>query len=85
MNYNLSFTIPKSSKKKTDIDEIVKLVKPNCTEVKLKRFEDLNDGLDISLYIEYKDTGALKKITDDLKSIDDSVNICFLDNENVYY
>ncbi len=80
MNYNLSIVAQKGSSGALNLENIVKTVSANCKRVKVKRFEDTIDIIDVSLIIEYDNLSSLNKITEDLKKIDNTIKVYFLDS-----
>lgn len=80
MNYNLSVLVAKRDGRECSIESVVKLLAPHCSQVRIKRFEDTKDHLDISFLIEYRNSAALDNMTRDLQALHESTRVFFLDS-----
>lgn len=80
MNYNLSVVLPKTDSSDFGVDTVVNLLTPHCKKVRIKRFEDTKEKLDISFLIEYESAAALNNLTTELRAFNESTRVFFLDN-----
>jgi len=80
MNYNLSVLVPKRDGLECSVESVVKLLTPHCRRLRIKRFEDTKEHLDISFLIEYEDSAALDELTRDLQTLHESTRVFFLDS-----
>ena len=80
LNNNLSVILPKSGAATVSIDAVLDVVKPHCTRVKVKRFEDTKEQLDVLFLIEHESPDALANLSRDLQAFNEAARVFFLDN-----
>ena len=83
-NQNLHLTVGGHNNKKIEMNEIVELLKKHCLAVNLKRFDETNEMFEASFLVEFLDFKQLNKTKSELKKLDDSLTISFIDNKGLY-
>ena len=83
-NQNLYLTVSSRDKDKVELDSIVQILKKHCMGVNMKRFDETKEVLEAAFLVEFKDFNNLKEAKDDLKRLNDSLKITFLDNKGIY-
>ena len=79
---NLFLTI-KSDNSKVTIDTVFEILRNNCDEVELRRFDETNDVLEVSCLVEARNFDQLNKSKKQLQELDNSVKITFLNNRGL--
>jgi uncharacterized membrane protein YhiD involved in acid resistance len=79
--YNLIINIPKSVDSTISLDAVLDKLEVVCDRIKLKRFEDSKEHLDISLLIENSSTESISNITQAVKNTSADAKVFFLDKE----
>jgi len=82
-NQNLHITITSHNPGKIELDKIIEILKRYCSSVNLKRFDDIKDMLEASFLVEYDSIEQLNHCKSELRTLNDSVKITFLDNKSI--
>ena len=82
-NQNLFLTISSQNLPKIKLEQIVETLKKHCLEVNLKRFDETKEVIETCFLVEFRHTDDLSKAKSDLRQLDDSVKISFLDNKGI--
>jgi len=82
-NQNLHLTIHSSGANKINIDAILEILKKNCDVVDLKRFDETDKLIEASFMIESQNFAQLNKAKDELRQLDNTLRITFLDNKGL--
>lgn len=82
-NHNLFLTISTNKAKSLKLDNIVKVLKKNCSLMNLRRFDEKNDSLEVSFLLDYENFDQLHKSKEELQSLDPEIHITFLDNKGI--
>ena len=80
---NFYLTISTGKPETISIDSIVDVLKSNCKELNLKRFDSSNEILEASFLVDFESFDQLNHATKKLKKIQDSLKITFLDNQGI--
>ena len=81
---NLYITITSNnSDDNIKLEEIVALLKTHCMGIKLIRFDENKNHLEALFMIDIESFTQISTLKSDLRSISDSINITFLDNNGV--
>ena len=83
-NKNLIFNISIKPSKNINLGQLIEILKNHCTMVSIRRFDESKDIFDASFSVNILDIYSLSKLKDDLLALDDSVNINFLDNKDIF-
>ena len=75
--------ISSSSPGQNELDKYIEILRKNFSAVKLIRIEDVNEMLEASFLIEVDDYQNIKQSTDELKQVNSSLSITFLDNKGL--
>lgn len=81
---NLHLTIDSHNPKKMEVEQIVEILKKYCSVINLKRLDETDKVLKISFLVEFDDFKKLNKAKKTLQSLDDSLNIAFLDTKGIF-
>jgi len=82
-NQNLYLTIQSNESKEISIDAILEILKKNCDVVDLRRLDETNEILEASFMVESRNFTQLNKAIDELRQLDNSLRITFLDNRGL--
>ncbi|MBN1804556.1 MAG: DUF4956 domain-containing protein [Sedimentisphaerales bacterium] len=82
-NQNLHLTVTSHNPHKTSLEEVVKTLKKNCSAVEMKRFDEAKEVLEVSFLVEFDTFEQFKATKDELKQLDDSIKITFMDNKGL--
>lgn len=82
-NKNLYLTVSAVNSHKVELEQIVELLKPLCTGIDLKRFDQSKEMLEASFLVEFQDFNQLKEAKNALRELNDSMKISFLDNRGI--
>jgi uncharacterized membrane protein YhiD involved in acid resistance len=83
LEQNLNLIISSSSPGQNELDKYIEILRKNFSAVKLIRIEDVNEMLEASFLIEVDDYQNIKQSTDELKQVNSSLSITFLDNKGL--
>ncbi len=81
---NLHLTIASQNPGKVELDQITTVLKKHCSKIKLLRFDETEDVLEISFVIEFKRVSDLSHAKVALQTLSPSVAISFLDNKGIW-
>ena len=79
-NLNLSSTEPHN----INLEDIIKILKKNCSVINLKRLDETSNVLEISFLVEFENFEKFNESKKELKSLNKSINIQIIDNLGVY-
>ncbi|MDD5738597.1 MAG: DUF4956 domain-containing protein [Candidatus Pacebacteria bacterium] len=82
-NQNLYLTISAENLINVSLEKIVEILKKYCSGVVLKRFDETKEILEASFLVEFANFEQLNKSKAELRGLDDSLKINFLDNKGV--
>ena len=83
LEQSLNLIISSNNPKQYELDKYVDILKNHYTAVKLIRIEDSSEMLEASFLIEVDDYQNIKQCTGELKQINSSLNITYLDNKGL--
>jgi Domain of unknown function (DUF4956) len=81
INYNLHLTIIGKNNKKVSFEKIVKILEKFCDVVNLNRIDEDKQIIEAVFLVDFKDADKFNKCKNELRKIDPSVKITFLDNQ----
>jgi len=81
---NLHLTIASQNPGKVALDQITTVLQKHCSKIKLLRFDETEDVLEISYVIEFKRVSDLSHAKVALQTLSPSVAISFLDNKGIW-
>ena len=67
-----------------DFTNIANIVKKNVNKYELRRFSDKNETIESVFFIEAMKEKPVNKISNELKALDKSISVDFLDNSNIF-
>ena len=82
LDQNFNLIISSNNPKEYELDKYVETLRKHFSVVKLIRIEDGNNILEASFLIETSDYQEIKQCSDELKKINSSLNITYLDNKS---
>ena len=82
-NKNLFLTVASEGNQKIQLDELIELLKPHCTQLRLKRLDDSNGSLEALFEVDFDDYEHLERATHDLRQRNESVRLSFLQSDGV--
>lgn len=80
---NLYLTISSHNPERVSLRKIVETLKKYCSDVNLKRFDETKQVLEASFLVEFASFEQLNRSKAELKQLDDSIKVTFLDNKGI--
>ncbi len=80
---NLYLTIGSNGQQQVELNSVVSVLKRHCTDVDLKRFDESKDRMEVSFLVTFESYSDLEASRSELRRLNDSINIAFLDNRGV--
>ena len=77
---NLYLTISGNQTSGLDLKIVVEVLKKYCSEIKLKRTDETPLEMEASFFVGFENFENLEKAKSELKSLDSSLKITFMDN-----
>lgn len=78
--HSLYFTVSSAGPQKMDLAVLVDTLRRHCSNVNLKRFDEVQDALEATFVVEFDGFAQLQKTKDELRRQCQSVQITFLDS-----
>jgi len=82
-NQNLYLTVASRNIQMVPLKQIVNTLGEYCLTVNMKRFDESEEALEASFLIEFKDLEQLHVAKTELRKLDKSMKITFLDNRGI--
>ena len=82
-NQNLHLVIYSHSPKKVEFEQVIEILKENCSGVSLARFDEAKEVLEASFLVEFRNFEQLIETKQALQKLNDSLKITFLDNKGI--
>lgn len=82
-NHNLHLTVTSHNPTKIPLEQIVTILRANCSAVSLKRFDENKELLEASFLVEFDDFSQLNQTNKELQSVNEHVQVTFLDNRGL--
>lgn len=82
-NQNLLITVSNSSFQKIELEQIINILKQNCLNVSLRRFDSSKELFEASFIVEFEKFEHLQKAKSEIQRLGDLIKITFLDNKGV--
>jgi len=82
-NQNLYLTISSNNPERVSLQKIVEILKRYSTGCSLKRFDETRQILEASFLVDFTDFEQLNKGKAELKELDETLKVTFLDNKGV--
>ena len=83
MDENLFLTISCDNTKITNA-KIIEILKQNCEEITMKRFNEKNDKTELSFKVSFKSFSNFDQLKQDLKSIDSSMEVLMIESKAIF-
>ena len=80
---NLYLTVTTDGRNPSGLDQIVDVLKANCTTVDLRRVEESPDLLEASFLVEFDDIEQLTRSKEELRRLNESMQISFVDHQGI--
>jgi len=81
---NLHLTISSPDPHHLNIEEVSALLGRYCSKMRLLRYDQNHDVLEMSFVVEFRHTSDLNKLQRELEKLSPSIEISFLDNKGVW-
>lgn len=81
INYYITLSCHKSGG--NEMDDIIRVLKENCTSVNMRRFDETKEKMEAFFVVEFKEYEKLKNTNIALRSINDSIKITFMDHKDI--
>ncbi|MAE70076.1 MAG: DUF4956 domain-containing protein [Gemmatimonadetes bacterium] len=82
-NVNFHLTVGSRSDRTFSLEQIVDILRPNCSQLELARFDDNAEQFEASFLLEFKSFPSLNKARASLQQLSDSIEITFLSNRGI--
>lgn len=82
-NQNLYISVVSNNPKLLSSKQILETSSKYCTNINLRRIDESNDVLEVSISVELSNYGEIIKIKNELLSFDDNLKFTFLDNKGI--
>lgn len=82
-NSNLYFEVTSHNPRKLELKQVVDELNKHCRTVNLRRFNEKNELLEASFFVEYDDFKKLEICKDTLLKLGEDVHITFVDNKSL--
>jgi len=82
-NANLFLSVKDVGINKVELKQIIETLKKSCSELNLKRFDETSEVIEATFLVGFKNFNLLNQCRHDLKKINDSLEIVFLDDKNI--
>jgi uncharacterized membrane protein YhiD involved in acid resistance len=83
-NQNLYLTISTNIPSRVSLEVITNILKKHSTDLSMKRFDETREVLEASFLVEFPDFNSLNTSKNELKHLDDSIKITYLDNKRIH-
>jgi len=83
-NQNLQMVISISGSKKISIDSIIEILSKNCSRVDLKRIDEVDEKIEVSLHVDFNNIKDLSSAKKSLFELDNSLRFSFLDTKGIF-
>ncbi len=80
---NLYITLTDLTQNRIKLEQIVDVLKRNCSQVRMKRFDESEDMLEASFQINFNNFEQMEKSKEDLQALSKTVKIHYLDSGGV--
>lgn len=80
---NLHLTVGSRGPNRVGLDELVDVLRAHCSKVKLIRFDETGEVVEISFLVEFRRISNLGATREAIRKLSDSVEITFLDNRGI--
>ena len=81
---NLNLSISSKKPNKVTMQQVMDSLEKHCSKLKLIRFDENVDALEMSFVIEFRHTSDLNQARDALLTLSDKLEISFMDNKGVW-
>lgn len=83
-NNGMMLSVLYTQNQNKDFTNITNIVKKNVNKYELRRFSDKSETVEAVFFIESMKENPVNKISDELKELDNSISVDFLDNSNIF-
>ena len=83
-NQNLFLTISGKKQKDINIKNIIKILNENCDHVKLNRFEETSEILEVSFLVEFNNVNKMDNAKNEIQKLDKKLTFSFIENKGIY-
>jgi hypothetical protein len=83
-DFNLHLTVSSDNPGKVELETILDTLKPHCSQMKLMRFDETENGQETSFLVEFRSMDHFKEAKSALRALSESLTITFLDNKGIW-
>lgn len=83
-NPNMILSVSNSHKEPVDLDSITHAIKKYSDFISLKRLDQTDKGSEVLLYVKFKNTNALNKAMESINSLDDNLQVSFIEDRGLF-
>lgn len=83
-DFNLHVTVASQGTAKVELESIMDVLSPHCSQIRLMRFDDSGQALESSFLVEFRNMDKLTAAKAALRGLSDSLEITFLDNKGIW-
>jgi hypothetical protein len=81
---NLNLSIASHNPNKVDMQQVMEALEKHCTKLRLMRYDETSEALEMSFVIEFHHTSDLNQARTALLALSDGVEISFMDNKGIW-
>ncbi len=81
---NLNLTVSSRNPHKVDMQQVMDALEKHCAKLRLMRYDENAEALEISFVIEFRHTSDLNQARAALLEISDGLEISFMDNKGIW-
>jgi hypothetical protein len=81
---NLHLNVASHGSGKVDLEEVVGALEPHCAKIKLLRFDENEETLEMAFLVEFRRMSDLSQAKAALRQLSEGIEITFLDNRGIW-
>lgn len=81
---NLNLSVSSHNPQKVDMQQVMDALEKHCSKLRLLRYDENPDTLEMSFVIEFRHTSDLNKARAALLALSDELEISFIDNKGIW-
>lgn len=81
---NLNLSVSSHKPNKVDMQQVIDALEKHCSKMRLLRYDENDDVLEMSFVIEFRHTSNLNQARAALLAISDGLEISFMDNKGIW-
>ena len=81
---NLHLSVASYHPQKIDLEQMMSVLKPHCSKLKLLRFDENEKTLEMSFVVEFRKVSNLSEAKTAIRELSGTAEITFLDNKGIW-